>query len=244
MKDNFSAQSKAYAAFRPKFPAELFQFINSHVKEFDLAWDAGTGNGQAAVQLAPHFKKVYATDISQNQIDNAEKASNITYVVEGAEASSLATSSVDLVTVSQAIHWFDFDKFYDEARRVAKPGAILAAFAYSMFQAEDVEVNELIKNFYAASSPYWDTERKYIDEGYQTIPFPFDEIETPSFQIKYRWTIEQVLGYIETWSANQHHIKKFGTSLVSKGFTDELRRLSSDQPIDLCFPVHMRMGRL
>ena len=81
MKDNFSSQSSKYAQFRPAYPSELFDFLNSVAGNKESAWDCGTGNGQVAFELAKTFEKVYATDISQSQIDNAKTALNIFYFV-------------------------------------------------------------------------------------------------------------------------------------------------------------------
>lgn len=196
-KDNFSAQAATYAAYRPRFPEELYAFITSQINGRDLAWDVATGNGQAAEQLAPFFTKVLATDISESQLAHAIQLPNIEYKIETAEQPSLPDHSVDLINISQALHWFQFDAFYPAVQRVAKPGAIIAAYSYSMFHSDHVAADELIHDFYAASAPYWDAERKYIDEAYRTIPFPFKEITSPGFSIEYEWNANQVLGYFE-----------------------------------------------
>ena len=244
MKDNFSVQSKAYAQFRPKFPDALYDFILSHVKGSDLAWDAATGNGQTAVKLATHFKQVIATDISENQLNHATKFANIIYKKEPAETSSLQDQSVDLITVSQAIHWFHFEKFYEEVKRVAKPQAIIAAFSYSMLNVADAPVNKIVQEFYDSTYEYWDAERRYIDEKYQTIPFPFEEINAPVFSIEYEWTMEQLLGYIGTWSAAQHYYKKTGKDLVDEHFLSLLKGVWQQEKYKVKFPCHMRIGKV
>jgi SAM-dependent methyltransferase len=246
MKDNFSHHSKAYATFRPKLPAAVYQFIFQHVKTFNLAWDAGTGNGQTAVELSSRFKNVVATDISDNQLSHAEQRSNITYKKEPAEHSSLASSSVDLVTIAQAIHWFDFDPFYKEVRRVSKPGGVVAAFTYSLFCVADPVVNELIQDFYwHETQPYWDAERKLVDQEYKTIPFPFEEIDAPAFSMEYQWNAAQLLGYINTWSATLHYYKQTGKNMVDELLSAKLAALvSKEQLLRVQFPVHMRIGRV
>jgi ubiquinone/menaquinone biosynthesis C-methylase UbiE len=242
-KDNFSARSKEYAAFRPKLQQEVYDFVVQHVQHFDLAWDAGTGNGQTAAALAKVFRQVIATDISENQLAHAVQLPNISYRKEPAEHSSLESNSVDLVTIAQAIHWFDFDNFYKEVKRVARAGAVIAAFSYSMFRAEDKTVDDIIQRFYVDSFPYWDPERRYIDEQYQTIPFPFKEIAAPVFYIEYEWTTDQVIGYMRTWSANQHYLKKFGTELVNESFKSQLSvHWPEGKTKRLRFPVYMRIG--
>ena len=175
MKDRFSDQSKLYSTFRPTYPQALYDFIFSHVDRYDLAWDAGTGNGQAARDLAKRFNHVEATDISPRQLENAAPSERITYSMAG-EVTTLQSKSVDLVTVAQAIHWFDCDKFYQEVRRVAKPNALLAVWGYGLLRIHP-DIDAKIDHFYiAVVGPYWDKQRKLIDEHYQTISFPFKEI--------------------------------------------------------------------
>jgi ubiquinone/menaquinone biosynthesis C-methylase UbiE len=244
-KDNFSQQSKDYAAFRPKLQQEVYDFVIQHVQAFDLAWDVGTGNGQTAVELSKVFKHVVGTDISENQLSHAVERPNIIYKKESAEHSSLENSSVDLITIAQAIHWFDFDHFYKEVKRVARPGAVIAAFSYSMFRAEDTTIDNIIQQFYIDSGPYWDPERKYIDAQYKTIPFPFAEIKAPVFYITYEWNIEQVIGYMRTWSANQHYRKNHGVDLVSDDFKNFLQQnWPGEEKVSLNFPVYMRIGKV
>ncbi len=244
-KDNFSAQSKSYASFRPVFPDALYKFIISNVNEFDLVWDVATGNGQSAIKLAPYFKNVFATDISNNQLDHATQLPNVVYKNEPAEHSTLADQSVNLISISQAIHWFQFDTFYKEVKRVAKQGAIIAAFCYSILNIENEKLNNLLASFYTESQPYWDNERKYIDEKYQTIPFPFEEIAVPGFSMQYEWSMHQLIGYLETWSANQHYLKLFGTSLVNNDFKKLLSEYwPTKETLCVQFPVSMRIGRI
>lgn len=246
MKDNFSTQSKAYATFRPKLPGEVYQFILQHVNTFDLAWDAGTGNGQTAVQLAKYFKQVFATDISENQLSHAAQQPNIIYKKEPAEHSSLEDSSVDLITIAQAIHWFDFENFYKEVRRVAKPGAVIAAFTYSLFEVTDSSANELVQHFYwKETHAYWDPERKLVDEEYKTIPFPFEEIEAPPFFMEYQWSVEQLLGYMNTWSAALHYQKQTGKSMVDEFLKERLEAaIATGQVLTIRFPIHLRIGKV
>ena len=176
MKDNFSKQSGLYSKFRPGYPEQLFDFLLPLIKNKNAAWDCGTGNGQVAVKLSEYFNKVYATDISAAQINNAAIKKNILYSVESAEQTSFDDNTFDLVTVAQAIHWFNFERFYKEVKRTLKPSCILAVIGYHMFRINK-ETDLLIDHFYRdITGPYWDHERKYVDNYYQTIPFPFKEI--------------------------------------------------------------------
>jgi SAM-dependent methyltransferase len=244
MKDNFSRDSKAYATFRPAMPGELYQFIFKHVKTFGLAWDAGTGNGQTAVELAKVFKEVIATDISENQLSHATQMPNIIYRKEAAEHSSISEGSVDLITIAQAIHWFNFEGFYTEVRRVAKPGGVIAAFTYSLFEVDDKEVNDLVQHFYwNETQPYWDAERKLVDEFYSTIPFPFAEITAPAFSMEYKWNIQQILGYMNTWSATLHYQRQTGKNMVGELLKAKMEAITSQgTELRVKFPIHLRIG--
>jgi len=242
MKDRFSDQASQYATFRPRYPRELFDFIFSHVKFFDQAWDAGTGNGQAAEVLAARFKKVLATDISQNQLDQAVSRENITYVV-GGETTTLPNSSVDLITVAQAIHWFDREKFYNEVKRVARPGAVVVIWAYSLLKVSD-EIDPLIGNFYKnVIGPYWDAERRLIDEQLKTIDFPFEEITVPAFAMRVDWTLEELEGYIGTWSAVRKYVTANKSNPVAALMTS-IRKQRPAVPLSVSFPLFVRMGRI
>src|SRR5438105_1919540 len=175
-KDLFSGHASQYAAFRPTYPAELYDFLYQHVSHFENAWDAGTGNGQVARELAQKFKSVFATDISKKQLENAVVADNIFYW-QAAEQTSFAAKSIDLVCVAQAIHWFDRFKFFNEVRRVAKPDALLAIWGYGLLSI-DHAIDEVVRDFYVSTiGSYWEKDRKLIDEEYQTISFPFQEIQ-------------------------------------------------------------------
>ena len=206
-KDLFSTQSREYAAFRPTYPATLYEFIFQHLREKKCAWDCATGNGQVAHFLANHFEKVFATDISQQQLDQAIRKENIIYSISPAEKTSFPDNQFDLITVGQALHWFDRDKFYDEVKRVGKPGSILAVWGYAFINIEPV-IDEIIVKFYHDTvGPYWDPARKLVEEEYKSITFPFEEIPTPGFFISTHWTLAHLAGYLESWSATQKYIK-------------------------------------
>ncbi|MDB5232545.1 MAG: SAM-dependent methyltransferase [Chitinophagaceae bacterium] len=245
MKDNFSEKSATYAMCRPSFPAEVFNFIFSYVKNFDLAWDVATGNGQAAQFLAEHFQLVIGTDISDNQLKHAVPLPNIEYRLEKAEQSSLAANSADLIMVSQAAHWFDFDAFYKEVNRIGKPGAIISLICYGLIYVDDEGLNKLINHLYTdITGPYWDNERKYVDDEYRSIPFPFEEIPPPSFKMEYQWTIDQLLGYFSTWSAVQHFKKNIGAYPLTPELGNDFRKTTGKEIITVKFPVYMRIGQL
>ena len=243
-KDNFSSQSNLYARYRPKYPAQLYSFLNSLLITKDLAWDCATGNGQVAKELAAFFEKVYANDISLQQIGNAVKKENIFYSIERAEHTSFPDNYFDLITVAQAIHWFDFDLFYKEVIRTIKPHGIFAVIGYGQLKVEP-DIDAVIKHFYTITiGSFWDKERKYIDENYQTIPFPFNEIKAPALNNQFEWTLEELLGYFETWSAVQHFIKANGSNPVELVKTELKKIWQKGSTKKIQFPVLLRVAQI
>ncbi|CAN5449681.1 class I SAM-dependent methyltransferase [soil metagenome] len=244
MKDNFSNASHLYAKYRPVYPAEMLRFIVSLVKENNQAWDCGTGNGQVAQVLSEYFTTVQATDISTQQIQQAAPNNKIVYSVSRAELTTFPDNSFDLITVAQAIHWFDFDLFYAEVKRTAKPEAILAVFGYGFFQISS-EVDAIITEFYdSVIGVYWDYERRYLDENYQTIPFPFHEISHEDFKMELNWTAEQILGYLETWSAVKHYQKAHQKNPLDLIRTELKQVLSRKEHHKVVFPIFLRLARI
>jgi ubiquinone/menaquinone biosynthesis C-methylase UbiE len=209
-KDHFSTQATDYAKYRPHYPAALFEYLASLVPEHQLAWDCATGNGQAALGLVPYFERIIATDASAKQIANAIRHEKITYAVAPAEKMEIASQSVDLIIVAQALHWFDFDRFYAEVQRVLKPNSILAASCYNMLQVSP-EIDRIHNKYYFdIVGLFWPPERKFIEDNYRSIPFPFEEIKTPPFCMETMWDLEDLLGYFGTWSATQRFIEAKG----------------------------------
>lgn len=245
MKDNFSQQSAQYAQFRPAYPPELYDFLLPLAPGRLRAWDCATGNGQVAAVLADHFDEVDATDISARQLEHAIQRPNIRYAVAAAEKTDFPDAAFDLITVAQAAHWFDFDRFYAEARRVLKPGGVLALWGYGLLRTASDAVNERLDHFYrVVVGPYWDAERRHVDEAYRSIPFPFAEIEAATFRMPYRWTRAHFLGYLGTWSAAQHYRKAQGEDPVAL-FSAEIAAVwPEEEELDIWFPVFVRLGTL
>ena len=245
MKDNFSARSAEYARFRPGYPSQLFDFLFGLCEKFDCAWDCATGNGQIAVALAERFRQVEATDISENQLKNAIQKPNIRYRVEMAESPSFPENTFDLVTVGQAAHWFDFEKFYPAVRRVLKPGGVLALVGYNLLkidEATDAIINNLYRNILGE---YWDTERRHVDAAYATVPFPFPEIRFPVMTMNYEWTPDHFTGYLDTWSAVKHFENKNGRSPLDETFFQDLKSVWKEEEIKIVrFPVFGRIGKI
>jgi len=243
MKDNFSKQADSYAKYRPQYPQQLFDFILKHVSEKQNAWDCATGNGQSAKVLAKVFQNVMATDISQKQLDKAERANNIQYSLQPAEQTNFTENSFDLITVSQALHWFATEEFYKEVSRVAKPESVFAAWSYSLLFISP-EIDKLIRSYYTdVVGPYWDAERKYVDEEYKTILFPFREIESPKFDMRYYWTVEELEGYFNTWSALQKFVSVNNYNPVPD-IIGQLKPYWTNERMEILFPLHVRLGKI
>lgn len=202
--DHFSPQAADYASFRPTYPPAFVAHIAALAPSHDLAWDVGTGNGQAAILLASHFARVHATDSSARQLQHATPNPRVSYVEAPAESSGLAASSVDLVTIAQALHWFDPVAFHAEVARVLKPAGIVAAWSYGMVVV-DPEVDAVVDWLYRERvGRYWPDERKHIETGYRELAFPYEEIPVGEWRIDAVLTRMQLTGYIGTWSALRH----------------------------------------
>lgn len=241
-KDNFSVQSDLYAAYRPHYTRAVYEFILPFVKQKQRALDCGTGNGQAALVLSEYFDKVDAIDISEKQLANAAKRPNIFYQLSVADKTAFDDNSFDLITCATAIHWFPFDSFYKEMQRIAKNEAVFACWAYDLIRTGNDDVNELIRQFYGTTvKPYWDAERSHVDHLYSTIPFPFREIPNPGFNTMLSWNVDTLEGYLNTWSAVQHYIKKNNSNPVP-GLIKTIREKAGNTPLEVTFPVFMRMG--
>ena len=243
MKDNFSQQASGYAQYRPTYPVSLFEFILSKVISREAAWDCGTGNGQTAKVLARYFSHVEATDISKHQLEKAVAAPNITYSVQPAEQTKFSDNSFDLITVSQALHWFNLDEFYKEVKRVAKQASWIAVWMYGGISISP-SVKEIIRELHVdILGQYWDAERKHVDNNYQTISFPFNEIDCPEFQIQFQWSLSELEGYINTWSALQKFIAKESYNPVDK-LIPRIREHWYKEKMPVHFPLFLRMGQI
>lgn len=243
--DHFASVAADYAGFRPTYPAALFAWLVGIAPGHDLAWDCATGSGQASRDLAPHFERIIATDASSAQIAAAAPYPGVEYRVAPAEASGLPDTAVDLITVAQALHWFDLDRFYTEARRVLKSGGILAAWCYGALTVEGEEVNVRAESFYRNTvGAYWPPERRLVESGYRTLPFPFAEIPAPIFDMEASWTLPELLGYFRSWSATARFIAEQGRDPVA-ALALEMEPLWTPphQRRRVSWPLAMRVGK-
>jgi len=242
--DHFSGHASEYAKYRPSYPVELFRWLAGVSPSTAFAWDCACGNGQAAVALATYFDHVIATDASENQIANAIPADKVEYRVAAAEQSGLENNSVDLIAVAQALHWFDLDAFFDEARRVLRPGGALAVWSYGLTTVNP-EVDAIVHHLYNdLVGPYWPMERRLVETGYAAIPFPFREVGAPAFAMQAEWTPGELGGYLRTWSAVKRYHADTGNDPVSEvepALINAWGELQSRKTIR--WPLNLRVGR-
>lgn len=214
-KDYFSSTAEDYAKHRPTYPADMAEYLASVAPSKGLAVDCACGTGQLSTLLAEHFEQVVATDASEAQISQAQSVDNIEYRVALAQHTGLAETSVDLITVAQAAHWLDLDAFYEEVQRIAKPDAVLALISYGTTRLIDAVLDEQIQYFYhQVIGKYWPAERQHIVDGYKNLSFPFEELGYPPFEMEVEWTLPQLLGYLNTWSAVSEARKQGQTASI------------------------------
>jgi hypothetical protein len=244
-KDHFSGHAGLYTQFRPRYPLALFEYLASLPAGRRRAWDCGTGNGQAAVDLARWFDQVIATDPSAEQIAHARPVDNVEYRVAAAEDCPLADDSVDLIAVAQALHWFDLGRFYAEARRVGRDGSVLAAWSYGLAKIAS-PIDSIVWHLYSdVLDLYWPAERKLVEAGYATMDFPFDELAAPAFSMTAEWRLRDMIGYLGTWSAVRRYIESHHTDPVAAIEPDLARAWEdADQPRQVIWPLFLRLGRI
>ncbi|HJU39605.1 MAG TPA: class I SAM-dependent methyltransferase, partial [Tahibacter sp.] len=243
--DHFSGHADVYRHARPHYDPALFAWLAAQCATRERAWDAGCGNGQASVALAAHFAQVVGTDPSAAQIANAESRPNVEYRVERAEACSLPDASVDLVTVAQALHWFDLDAFHGEVRRVLRPGGVVAQWSYAdcrIDAAVDAVKNRLYLDVLDA---YWAPERRLVESGYRELAFPFERIDAPAFELRVTWNLAQFLAYLRSWSATQKYLATHGVDPVGE-LEGEFARAWGDaaRQREVVWDLAMRVGRV
>jgi SAM-dependent methyltransferase len=243
--DHFSSVAEAYAAARPTYPPALFDHLAGLAPSRTHAWDCAAGNGQATLALAERFARVTATDASAAQLAQAPRHPGITYRAGLAQESGLPDASVDLVTVAQALHWIDLPGFYEEVSRVLLADGVLAVWCYGLQRLDDEAVDERLARFYGSVvGPYWAPERRLVETGYRTIPFPFEELEAPAFEMVHEWRLSELLAYLRTWSATSAFVKARGFDPVT-ALAEELGPAwgPSDRRRRVRWPLSLRIGR-
>lgn len=241
-KDHFSDQAQDYERYRPAYPPALFEYLAAAAPAREHAVDVGAGNGQSAIGLAAHFAQVLATDPSRAQLALARPHPRVTYRCQPAECIDIEAASVDLLVAAQAAHWFDWQRFPSEVLRVLKPGGVVAIWTYELFSV-DPDVDTILADFYRnVTGPYWPRERRHVEEGYASLPFPFEEWPAPRFFLQTRWSVDEALGYLGTWSSVVRYRRLRGRDPVAL-VEPLLRRAWGSGELTLRWPIHLRAGR-
>ena len=241
--DHFSHQSPGYGRYRPTYPDGLFNYLAHLAPRHERAWDCATGTGQAAVGLSGHFDTVLASDASQTQIGQAPIGSGVRYLVGTAEEPPFRGATMDLVVVAQALHWFDVDAFYIAVRRVLRPGGVVAVFAYGLHRITP-SVDRVVDHLYReVVGRYWPPQRRHIESGYSTLPFPFRQTTAPPFEMKADWTCDRLVGYLRTWSASERYRQERGEDPVALIERDLNEAWGSKAAREVSWPLTLRCGR-
>jgi SAM-dependent methyltransferase len=243
-KDLFSAQASDYAKFRPHYPKALFEWVASLPPARDVAVDVGTGNGQAAVEIAAFFARVIGVDPSAQQIASATAAPKVEYRIGTADATGVDAATADLVTVAQAFHWFANDGFFREVRRIVRPGGRLAVWCYGLTSITP-ELDAAVHEYYEGMlGPLWEPERKLVETGYRTIQVPFEELQAPSLRLELRWTLAQLVGYLGTWSPRKRYRELHGHDALEAVFPKLERAWNGAAEHLVTWPISVRAFRL
>lgn len=244
--DHFGGVAQAYREFRPEYPDALFDHLAGLCVRRQRAWDCACGSGQATLALAARFEEVIATDASREQLALAPAHPRVAYRVVPAEASGIESASVDLITVAQALHWFDLAAFYAEVWRVARSGAVLAAWSYGVLRIEAPAADAVARNFYECTlGPFWPPERRIVESGYSELDFPFEPLAAPQLDLEVQWTLAQLLGYFRSWSAVRRYRRSRGEDPVVE-VAAQLARVWGDPAREyrVVWPLALRVGRV
>lgn len=240
-KDHFSKVSQGYQQYRPVYPPALFSYLASICNPKHTAWDCATGTGQSALMLADYFEQVIATDASAQQISNAKTKQGVHYRLANAEHSGLDSNAADLITVAQALHWFDIDAFAKETVRVLKDGGVIAVWSYNLLGITP-QIDDLVRHLYAEIlRGYWPAERAIVESGYRDISLPLMEINAPTFEMTAQWSLSELVGYLCTWSASQRYQSARGINPVEIIYADLAAAWSKQPKRDIRWPLNMRI---
>lgn len=244
MSNTFAEGSGQYAAARPLYPTALFEWVAAACRNRDAAWDCATGNGQAATGLARYFAQVEATDLSEAQVGQGFEAPNIRYSAQPAESTGFANASFDLVAVAQALHWFDYDRFWPEVRRVARPGALFCAWGYAWFRGAEAVRQGLLDPLAEIVQPYWADNNRLLWRGYrpEEVRFPFDPVQTPALRLEVNWSTRELAAYVRTWSAFKRAAADGNSAALEHILGEAQQALGPETRHDLWVPIAMIAG--
>uniref|UniRef100_A0A1J3JQW6 Putative methyltransferase n=1 Tax=Noccaea caerulescens TaxID=107243 RepID=A0A1J3JQW6_NOCCA len=251
-------EAEAYLDARPRYPIEWFKKIAAKTQAHNLAWDVGTGNGQAAIGLVEHYDNVVATDINEAQLKRAIKNSKISYhhtPKNMSEDEMVALvggeNSVDLIVAAQALHFFDLDIFYNVAKRVLrKQGGLIATWVYNDIIISP-EIDPIMKGLVDSTLPFRTPIMNLAFEGYKTIPFPFESIGMGSegkpvtLDIPHKLSLKGFLGFLRSWQPAMK-AKEHGVELVDEDLISKFEEAWGDayQVKDVSYKAHMIVGKI
>jgi len=243
-KTYFDDKAALYAAARPSYPPELFAYLASLTQDHTAAWDCATGNGQAALGLAQHFTRVDATDVSENQLANAFTHPQIKYAVHPAEGVPFEDNTFDLINVAQALHWFDFETFWPEVKRVAKPGAMFACYCYA-WTTLDPNIDRLVESLIKDKvQSHWAPNNQMCWTGYANVDFPFDPLAAPKFELRNTWSVEQFLDYMHTWSAVRRCMAAEGEGFFNHASQEIKKAWGPEKLREAVTPLFLVVGKM
>lgn len=242
-RDLFAFAAGSYANYRPEYPVELFRWLAASTQRHECAWDCGTGSGQAALALAGHFAQVVATDASLTQLVNARRTPGVHYLAMAAESAALGADTVDLVTVAQALHWFDRQRFFAEVDRVLRPGGALAVWSYGLVSIDPAIDAVLYRLYHEVLGSYWPVERRLVESGYAGIALPYQEEPTPPFVMRTIWSLPQLGGYLSTWSATGRYRAMVGADPLAETMHAIKSIWGTTETRPIHWPLSVRIAR-
>jgi SAM-dependent methyltransferase len=243
--DYFSLQAPDYARYRPRYPAELFDFLAAVAPRRGRVWDAATGSGQAAVDLAERFEHVDATDISADQLAHAAAHPRVSYARMSAEHAAFTDGSFDLATVATALHWLNMDAYFAEARRVLAADGVVAVWAYFETLISPA-VDEVLRHYVdEVLALDWPPQIGHVRDRFGSIPFPFDELPAPELAIEATWTLADLLGYLRTWSPRQRYMARTQADPIDRVVADLAKAWGpAGTEYAVRWPMFLRVGRV
>lgn len=239
--DHFSSIAPQYALGRIGYPEDLYNFLGAQCAGHDLAWDCATGSGQAALDLARTFSGVIATDISAELLTLAPPHPRISYRMASAEESGIESGAVDLITVAQALHWFDLNRFWPEVMRVLKQGGVMAFWGYT-WPVVAPGVDSVLEDFKAVIASSWPERNSILLAGYSSIRAPLREIPSPSFEASAQWALEDYLAHLDSWSATRYYHERTGEDVVEQ-FRPAFDRVWRGGRVLVKWPLILRVFR-
>ena len=240
--DHFSSIAARYAAYRPRYPQALADALAERCARTDVAWDAGCGSGQLSTALAAHFAQVIATDPSEAQLASAEPHARVAYRRVTAEASGLPDGIADLAVAAQAAHWFDWPRYIAEVGRVTRPGALVALVSYNIIRLDGAP-GDAIARYYAELAPFWPAERRHVEDGYRALVWPWPAVEPPAIDMAARWTREELVGYVTTWSATVRLVDARGPARLDALAAELAATWPDGEARDVRWPLTIRLAR-